>query len=531
MPKMLEFPSHQPINNRAFHLTSFASRVTRHVSLLSLILLCTLSLHAQPKYEPNWPSLDSRPTPQWFSDAKFGIFVCWGLYSVPAWSPKGQYAEWYMYWMKQKSFDGQVYDFHQNKFGNGVEFKDFAPMFKAELWNPDEWANLFRRAGAKYIVFTTKHHSGYTLWPSAESEKAWGENYNPVKVGPKRDLVGDLTTAVRKQGIRMGLYYSLYEWYHPWYINDLHVFVADHFHPQFKDLVTRYEPDIVWADGEWEQPSKEWRTPELLAWLFNETKNKEVVINDRWGNDSRHKHGGVYTTEYGTGLDNDAHPWEENRGMGYSYGYNRAENRDDYRSAKELILMLVDIVSRGGNLCLDIGPDAAGQIPVIMQERLVQIGNWLVINGEAIYGTRMCETPVQWSAGTKPEIKRGEYMLAYNILTETIDPAPGQAAKEVFFTRKGNAVYAITPKWPGKDLRLMNYDLRFGYKVSGAGSKEESQGEKAVRATRHASRVTYLQTGESLKFKYDGKDLVITMPPYKPDARWETAAYVFKVEN
>jgi alpha-L-fucosidase len=485
-------------------ISFFSFRCTA-VILLSAFL--SLSYKAQSQYLPTWESIDSRPTPRWFTDAKFGIFVCWGLYSVPAWSPKGEYSEWYMYWLKQKAFNGKVYDFHQNKYGPGVEFKDFAPLFKAELWNPDEWADLFQQAGAKYIVFTTKHHSGYTLWPSAEAEKTWGENYNPVKVGPRRDLVGDLTAAVKKKGLKMGLYYSLYEWYHPWYLNDFHDFVTLHFHPQFKDLVTRYEPDMVWADGEWEQTSEAWRTPELLAWLFNEGKNKEVVINDRWGSDTRHKHGGFYTTEYGSGMDNDRHPWEENRGMGYSYGYNRAENLADYRSAQELILMLVDIVSRGGNLCLDVGPAADGQIPVIMQERLMQIGNWLKINGEAIYGTRMCKNPVQWSAGAKPEIKRGEFMVAYNILKETVHPDPGQAVKEIFFTSKDNSLFAIVPRWPGNTLLI-----------------------KEFRITGHVSRITFLQTGQELKFKIRGRDLLIEMPRFDPNGNWATESFVFKME-
>ena len=244
-----------------------------------------------------------------------------------------------------------------------------------------------------------------------------------------------------------------------------------------------------------------------MAWLFNEGKNKEVVINDRWGNDSRHKHGGFYTTEYGSGMDNDAHPWEENRGMGYSYGYNRAENLEDYRSSQELILMLADIVSRGGNLCLDIGPAADGQIPVIMQERLVQIGNWLRVNGEAIYGTRMYGNPVQWSAGIKPEIRRGEFMVPYNILKETIQPDSGQAVKEIFFTKKGSAIYAIVPKWPGSTLEIKNWDV-----------------------TRHLSLVTFLQTGQPLKHRIRGNSVIITLPPYDPNGKWVNEAYVFKME-
>jgi alpha-L-fucosidase len=202
----------------------------------------------------------------------------------------------------------------------------------------------------------------------------------------------------------MGFYYSLYEWYHPLWTADKQRFITEHLFPQFKDLVTRYHPDIVWSDGEWDLTSEEWRTPELLAWLFNTAPNAaDLVINDRWGKDCRHKHGGFYTTEYGSGLEDDRHAWEENRGMGGSYGYNRNEDVADYRSGRELVLMLADIVSRGGNLCLDIGPRADGQIPVIMQERLLEIGRWLAANGRAIYGTRMWREPCQWSAGGAAE--------------------------------------------------------------------------------------------------------------------------------
>lgn len=429
--------------------------IMKHL-LPTLLLFATFSANAQ-NYQPTWESLDSRPTPEWFQDAKFGVFICWGLYSVPAWSPVGQYAEWYQFWLQENRHDGQVADFHHLTYGEDFAFKDFAPMFKAELYQPDEWADLFERAGAKYIVFTTKHHSGYTMWPSAEAENTYGVNYNPTKVGPMRDLTGDIVQAVRKKGIKAGLYYSLYEWYHPWYRNDLPRFVDEHFHPQFKDLVTRYSPDIIWTDGEWEQSSATWKSEELLAWVFNETPNKEVVINDRWGNDCRHKHGGFYTTEYGSGMDDDSHAWEESRGMGHSYGYNRAEKLEDYKSAQELILMLVDLVSRGGNLCLDIGPKADGSIPVIMEERLLQIGQWLKVNGEAIYGTRMWEIPFQWSDGELPENKRGTYMTGFNILKETIDPEPGQAVKEAFFTTKDGAVYAMIPDLLKKQLIVRDF--------------------------------------------------------------------------
>jgi len=479
-----------------------------YVLCLLSLLLQSGSATAKNRYQPNWESIDSRPIPQWFTDAKFGVFICWGLYSVPAWTPKGKYAEWYQYWLQEKSFDGKVYDFHVRTYGKDFKFKDFAPMFKAELWNPDEWADLFEKAGAKYIVLTTKHHSGYTLWPSQEAERTYGENYNPMKVGPKRDIVGELTAAVRKKNIKVGLYYSLYEWYHPMWQSDKKRFVAEHMFPQFKDLITRYSPDLVWSDGEWEMRWEDWRSPELLAWLFNNALNeKDLVINDRWGKGIRHKHGGFYTTEYGSGMDDDSHPWEENRGMGFSYGYNRAEDLQDYRSAQELILMLIDVVSRGGNLCLDIGPCADGKIPVIMQERLLQIGAWLKANGEAIYGTRMWKVPCQWSAGTIPNMERKEYMSKFDILAQTIAPPEGQAFKEVLFTFKNKNLYAITPKWPGRRLTLKDV-------LSNSNTK-----------------VTFLETGEELVSEMDGTDLVITTPKFNMNSMKTRYAYVFRIHD
>lgn len=452
------------------------------------------SEQAPAKYEPNWESLDARPTPRWFRDAKFGVFICWGLYSVPAWSPKGTYAEWYQYFLQERSLDGQVYDYHLKTYGKGFRYEDFAPLFKAELWEPKEWADLFERSGARYIVLTSKHHAGDCLWPSREASRAYGRPWNAMEMGPKRDLVGELAAAVRAKGLRLGLYYSLYEWYNPLWKSDRKRFVTEHLFPQFKDLITRYRPDILWSDGEWEMTSGEWRSPELLAWLFNTAPNADdLAVNDRWGSDTRHKHGGFFTTEYGSGLEDDRHAWEENRGMGSSYGYNRNEDISDYRSARELVLMLVDVVSRGGNLCLDIGPRADGQIPVIMQERLLQIGTWLKANGEAIYGTRMWRTPCQWSSGSRPEAKRGEFMTGFNILRETLDPEDGQAVKEVFFTRKDENLYAITPRWPGE--RLVIKDLRADKK----------------------SRVTWLATGQELKWKNKKGDLIISLPEFVPE--------------
>jgi alpha-L-fucosidase len=407
--------------------------------VILLFLFLTINMRGQ-NYKPNWESLDSRPVPQWFSDSKFGIFIHWGIYSVPSWGPTGdsigiydKYAEWY--WRKldlpgkvQKYFK----EFHNKTYGPNFKYQDFAPMFKAELFDPDKWAGLFKESGAKYVVLTSKHHEGFTLWPSAQS---W--NWNSVDVGPHRDLCGDLTTAVKKAGLHMGFYYSLYEWYNPNYHNNFPAYVDEHMIPQMKDLVTRYTPDILWTDGEWEKSSKDWKSEEFLSWLYNDSPVKDnIVVNDRWGSETRSKHGGFYTTEYGLigdkeGIDNSVpHPWEECRGIGTSFGYNRTEGLSDYSSAKQLIKLLISTVSAGGNLLLDIGPASDGTIPVIMQQRLLEIGKWLKTNGEAIYSTN-------------PFIKKKN--------EESINP---EANKTIFFTQKDRDVYVMCLNWPKNGIVL-----------------------------------------------------------------------------
>lgn len=406
-----------------------------------LILLFTLitgmQIFAQKKYEPNWESIDSRPVPSWFTDAKFGIFIHWGVYSVPAWAPTGdsipvysKYAEWYWYRKNENSLAGQLFRNHHNKvYGENFRYQDFAPYFKAENFEPGDWADLLSASGAKYVVLTSKHHEGFALWPSPQS---W--NWNSMDIGPHKDLVGELSKAVKAKGLHMGLYYSLYEWYHPLYKTNLQQYVDDHVIPQMKDLVTRYQPDILWADGEWEHSSKEWKSPEFLTWLFNESAVKEnIVINDRWGSDTRVKHGGVYTTEYDLVFEESTkekkitHPWEECRGIGGSFGYNRAEKLEDYATSQQLVHMLVEKVARGGNLLLDIGPTADGRIPVIMQQRLLDMGEWLKINGDAIYQT------TAWAKAP---------------------PVTNNTA--IFFTQKGKDLYVISTQFPENEITIEN---------------------------------------------------------------------------
>jgi alpha-L-fucosidase len=446
-----------------------------------LFIIISTFLFAQ-QYQPNWQSIDSRPVPEWFTDAKFGIFIHWGLYAVPAWGPTDanvydKYAEWY--WNKLMNKESKVHqnfvEFHNKTYGENFKYQDFVQDFKCEMFQPGDWAKIFKDAGAKYVVLTSKHHEGFTLWPS---KYAW--NWNAVDVGPHRDLAGDLIEAVRAEGLRMGYYYSLYEWYSPLYQSDVNKYVDQHMIPQMKELVNNYKPDIVWTDGEWDHPSEVWKSTEFLAWLYNDSPVKnDVVVNDRWGKETRSKHGGIYTTEYdlvhdGMMIETLTHPWEECRGIGGSFGYNRNENLESYSTSEELVHILIDKVARGGNLLLNIGPTADGRIPVIQQQRLKDMGDWLKVNGEAIYGTTF------W------------------------DKADQAKQDHVFYTKKGNDLYVICTKFPEKPITV-----------------------KGVQS----AKVSMLGFNGKVSAKSSASGLSITPPAITPASNPCNYAWVFKVEG
>ena len=457
-------------------------------------------------YQPAWESLDSRPVPQWYKDGKFGIFIHWGVYAVPAYSSKGNYAEWYQHALREG--DSATANYQRQKFGDKTYYQ-LAGDFKAELFKPEEWAKLFEESGAKYIVITSKHHDGFANWPSREASRDWGFPWNAAETGPHRDLLGDLFTALRKTGVHPGMYYSLYEWYNPLWLTDRKKYVEQHVWPQVKDLINNYRPDVFWTDGDWDGSEDLWKSRDLLAWLYNESPVKDrVVTYDRWGSGVRFHHGAVYTPEYQPDLDFEDHYWEESRGMGFSYGYNREEDAWDYNSSESLVFQLIDKVSRGGNFLLDIGPDEHGKIPPIMQERLLEIGAWLKANGEAIYNTGRWRIPSQWGPGRrdyKPADGGGDILLKL-----TLDPEPGYAVKECFFTynKRTNSLYAIIPKWP-QGGRLTIHDLPVS----------------------PDTKIELLETHEGLGWKEDGTDLQISLPVFSPGRLKTSYAYVLKLSN
>ena len=453
-------------------------------ALAALAAACALA----EKYEAKWESLDRRPVPQWWTDAKFGIFIHWGPYAVPAYAPVpkdgkfnwGCYAEWYQGFMlagKQANLDHHKSHYHNAPYGN------FAAEFKAENFDASEWADLFKRAGAKYVVLTSKHHDGFALWPSPESPY-----YNAVAMGAGRDLAGEFSQAMRAAGLKRGFYYSMLEYANPLYpgIRDgkpsPDALSIEEWNrrvnlPQLKELVEKYEADVIWPDGEWDYASSNHCSCAFLAWLYNESKVKDsVVVNDRWGKDCRGLHGGHYTTEYvfeggNKAGDNAMHPWEECRGIGNSFGYNRFETPDHYMSRARCIETLVACVSRGGNLLLNVGPTSDGRIPAIMQDRLLAMGAWLKVNGEAIYAT------------TRGDLKTD--------------------AKSVYFTSKGDVRYAIDFRGDGTSF--------------------------CVKGAAKGASVALVGSAAKVETRIDGDDLVIVPPALAPSAAPCEHAWAYRI--
>jgi alpha-L-fucosidase len=364
----------------------------------AILLACSFAvgpgLAAQERAAPSvttWEQLRARPYPAWFRDAKLGIFIHWGVYSVPAYGEKEQYGEWFL-----RGLD--VGDTLRTRvmrqwYGEQATYRDLAPRFRAELFDPAEWADLFARAGARYVVLVSKHHDGYALWPSR-----YAPGWNSVDVGPGRDIVGELSDAVRAAGLRMGLYYSLAEWNNPlhrWYLDppdSIGPYVERHLIPQFRELISTYRPAVLFADGEWLNTAEQWHARELIAWYYV-TVGDEAIVNDRWGAGSDI---GFRTPEYSAGIAETERPWTEVRGLGRSFGLNRNEKLDAYLSPGALVRFFAGLVADGGGLILNVGPAADGQIPLLQQERLVQLGDWLAINGEAIYGSRPWARTGEW---------------------------------------------------------------------------------------------------------------------------------------
>lgn len=465
-------------------------------SLLAVPVAAAGDAGARSDYEPTVESLESHPLPDWYDDAKFGIFIHWGAYSVPAWGPRGSYAEWY--WNYLNNPGSPTYEHHRDTYGEDYAYDRFLDEWKAERFDPHSWIDLFKAAGAQYFVLTSKHHEGMALWDTATSTR------DVVDRGPGRDLAGELFAAAHEDGsLKAGFYYSLYEWFNPNYtgrpavnpytgkpvpytgVEPVDDYVHDYMRPQMYELIDRYDPDILWCDGEWEKDSPYWDLMPVIAHYYNQAKNrpdpKDVVVANRCRIKPGQYRGDQLdftTPEYEVEADITPQKWESSRGIGRSYGYNRNEPVEDYLTSNELVDSLVDIVSKNGNLLLNIGPRADGTIPELQQQRLRDVGAWLDVNGEAVYGTTY-----------------------YNHAEDPVSDVP------VRYTTKDGALYAIALAWPGEALRL-DGGLPFD----------------------HSTTVRLLGSDAgALDWRRDADgDVVITMPG-GPDSTTSRHAYAFKI--
>lgn len=342
-----------------------------------------------------------RPTPAWFKESGLGIFIHWGAYSVPAWAePIGElgtieksywfahnpYAEWYYNTIR---IDGSPAQRHHRETYGGAPYDEFLDAWSAESFDPTDMAALFRRCGAGFVIPTTKHHDGIALWDAPGTN-----GRNTVHRGPKRDLIGDLAAATRDAGLRFGVYYSCgLDWHAaptPPIVDEGDSFFvpggeeyAGYVYRHAMDLIDRYAPDVLWGDIGYPAagvPQGPISFAHVLDRFYETTP--DGVVNDRWGL----THWDFRTSEYQQGLEVQGHGmWQSCRGIGYSFGYNQMEDARHYLDGPAAIRELVDVVSRGGNLLLNIGPDAAGRIPAMQRSCLEGIATWMAVNAAAVH--------------------------------------------------------------------------------------------------------------------------------------------------
>ena len=471
-------------------------KVFKVLFLLSIVLMfyhsATAVEYKTTAYDEEWASLIQHPTPEWFKDAKFGIYFHWGIYSVPGWEN-----EWYPRLMYEKG--SKFFEHHLKVWGPQDQFgyKDFIPLFTADKFDADEWVDLFVRSGAKYVGPVAEHHDGFALWASKLTDWDAGD------MGPKRDIVGELAQAVRKrEGLKfLTSFHHAYNWhyYEP-------AFQYDAKNPQFAGLygtphatgapesrefledwlgklievVDTYQPDYIWFDFGWREPAFDAYKRAFLAHYYNSAEQwgRDVVVS--YKDDHLPVGAGVLDMERGhldslrqiywitdTSIDKKSWCYIDN---------------PDYKSVNTMVDNIIDRVSKNGNTLMNIAPRPDGAIPEEQKKLLLGIGDWLNINGEAIYGTRHWykygEGPTQFKGGSFIDQKE----LVYT-------------ARDIRFTTRGNTLYAIALDWPENELTVESL--------------------KVLDAARIRS-VTMLGVKGELGWEMTDGGLKITMPKTKP---------------
>lgn len=350
-------------------------------------------------YSAGWDSLRSYEVPRWYADAKFGIFLHWGIYSVPAFG-----SEWYSRTMYLEGT--REYAHHLEAYGSHAEFgyKDFIPSFAMEDYDPGAWAALFRRAGAQYVVPVAEHHDGFAMYDTARSR------WSAAQMGPRRDVLGDLLAVADDASMTRGA--SSHRAEHWFFMNGGTRFDSDARDPRFQDfygpaqreetapnerhledwllrtveIIDRYRPQVLWFDWWIEQPAFEPYLRRLAAYYYNRAAEwgREVVINYKW--EAFAEGSVVYDIERGTMGGIRPVPWQNDTSVSRS-SWCWIEGHE-YKTVAELVVELADTVSKNGNLLLNIGPRPDGTIAPEEQQMLEEIGDWLTGHGEAIFGTR-----------------------------------------------------------------------------------------------------------------------------------------------
>ncbi|MFT4089206.1 MAG: alpha-L-fucosidase [Asticcacaulis sp.] len=462
----------------------------------------TLSQSAKPvpagPVTPDWESLRAHyQVPEWFRDAKFGLFIHWGVYSVPA-----AQSEWYPRHMYRTP---GVIKQHAERFGPQDQFgyKDFIPMFKAEKFNPDDWADLFVASGAKYIIPVAEHHDGFAMYDSKLTR------WDAADMGPKRDLLGDLMVSVRKRGLKFGI--SNHRIEHWGFMYPVEGLKTDLFDPNYADFygppqpqktgmpsglgeiienaeapqsaafqeewllrtqeqIDKFQPDVLWFDNGINPRSLDPVKLRLAAYYYNRAEEwgKSVTLNTK---KDAYLAGTVkdYERQWQAPTTIQDEIFQVDDALGDKWGYVEGMG---HLSAQAVLYRLIDNVSRGGNLLLNISPRADGTIPDDQAEVLREVGRWLGQNGEAIYGTRT------WTQDTDSIVR---------------------------YTRKGNTLYAILLAWPEETLNLMALPQNIG----------------------RARSVTLIGSDQPVVFRQNDAGMNITLPAQKIGKH----AYVLKIEG
>jgi alpha-L-fucosidase len=487
------------------------------------------------KYEPTWNSLRKKNIPTWFQDAKFGIYTHWGIYSVPACGPNGS---WYPYNMYREGTP--QYEYHVKNYGHPSKFgyKDFIPMFTGEKFNPDEWVELFKKAGAKFTGPVGEHHDGFSMWDSQVNE------WNAVKIGPKRDVVGELEKAVRKQGMKfmVALHHAENWWFFPHWKKEydtsdprytglyglLHDLEWSENMPEIKgggtaeewpfveeewslrdkpskefldrwldkiyEVVDRYLPDMLWFDTALGRIQEDYRR-KFLAYYYNRAEEwgKEVVVT--YKEHSLVPGTGVLDLELRRFDELTYHIWLSDTTVddGCGWGYLKDAK---YKTATELIHYLIDIVSKNGILQLNVGPKPNGEIPEEAKTVLLEMGKWLEVNGEAIYGT------IPWLI-----YGEGPHKITKPGLDFKYDVKVKYTREDIRFTAKDDTLYAILLGWPGEEITIKSIAEKFY--------------ESEIKS------IKMLGVDETLLWKMTRDGLKIKTPSKKPCEH----AYVFEIER